>query len=251
MIGDALDRARPLPARPSATFDTMNTLQPEPLLLLARLLRPRAARPHRRGDQGDEARRRRRHRHDRADRLDARPARQALLRPRPLRRRRARVPARARGSSPATPTASTRSRRPRAAAGRYAPAIALERQAVDAIPLPQYVSRARRPLPRHRPAGARAAAVRADRRDRAAAAGERRHAPTSRSRSSRPTTASRSRQALARARVGRAERPVDRRRRRARLDARAERPLRRGAPLLEAARSGSARRTRSSSSTAA
>ena len=37
-------------------FDTMNRLRPEPLVLRAHLLRPRADRPHRRRDQGDEAR---------------------------------------------------------------------------------------------------------------------------------------------------------------------------------------------------
>ena len=113
---------------------------PEPLLLRAHLLRPRADRPHDRRDQGDEARDRRRLRRRRADRLDTRPARQALLRPRADRRRRARVPLRARGSSPTTPTASTRCRRRSPRAARYGRAIAAERQAVDAIPLPQYVA---------------------------------------------------------------------------------------------------------------
>ena len=59
-------------------------------------------------------------------------------------------------ATPDLPRLRLRPRRARAGrgarSGRYATAIALERQAVDAIPLPQYVARARRPLPRHRPA---------------------------------------------------------------------------------------------------
>ena len=72
--------------------------------------------------------------------MDARPARQALLEPRPLRRGRARVPPARTRSSRATPTGSTRSppRRPRA--GSSAPRSRSERAAVELNPLPQYVA---------------------------------------------------------------------------------------------------------------
>ena len=58
------------------------------------------------------------------------------------------------------------------------------------------------------------------------------------------------RASLALARAGAARAAVDRRRRRPRMGARAERPLRRGAAATRSARSGSGRATRSSSSTA-
>ena len=156
-------------------FDTMNKLRPS-LSSYARVSYGRELIGHTaRRDPRDEARRRRRHRRRRADRVDARPARQALLQPRPLRGGRARVPAGAPGLPRLRRTGSTRSRR-RSGRARTLPRrrSRLERQAVDAIPLPQYVA-ALGDLYRvtGRPR-ARAAPVRADRRDRAAAARERR-----------------------------------------------------------------------------
>ena len=76
----------------------------------------------------------------RAEGLDALPARQALLVDRPRRSRRAAVPRRARESFPATSTRSTRSPGSRRRRARSTAAIALEQQAVDPIPLPQYVA---------------------------------------------------------------------------------------------------------------
>ena len=124
----------------------------------------------------------------RADGLDARPARQALLQPRPLRRGRARVPARERGLPAATPTGSTRSPPAQAARGnaprRRSPPSA---RAVELDPAAAVRRRARRPVRGRRQAGARAAAVRADRRDREAAARERRaHRPRDRALPGRP-----------------------------------------------------------------
>ena len=104
------------------------------------------------------------------------------------RRRRARVPLRARGSSRTTPTASTRSPQAQAARGH-----ATRRRSRSSgrpstlIPLPQYVA-ALGDL--YRVTGhprARAPAVRADRRDREAAARERRpHRPRDRALPGRP-----------------------------------------------------------------
>ena len=185
-----------------------------------------------RGDPGDEARRRRRHRRGGADRLDARPARQAVLQPRPVSRRRARVPAR----PPGLPRLRVRARRARPGARRAR--VATGR--------------------RSPPSGRRST------RSRCRSTWPR--SATSTASPGRPVLARRQydligaiekllnangvktdleialfqvdhgialRHALARARLGHARAAVDRRRRRPRLGARPQRPLRRGAALLE------------------
>ena len=110
--------------------------------------------------------------------------------------------------------------RPRAARRRRDPAAAVRR-------------RPRRPLPRRGTTRGRTAPVRADRRDRAACSSRTASRPTSRPRSSTSTTASAC-ASRSRSRGGAGRAALDRRRRRARLGARAQRPLRRGAALLEA-----------------
>ena len=105
--------------RPSRRFDTMARLRPG-LSSYARVsyARELTRRPQAARSRAMTARGRRGRRRSRARRVDARPARQALLgRSAGSRRGRARVPARARRPFPATRTRSTRSRgrRPRAA----------------------------------------------------------------------------------------------------------------------------------------
>ena len=146
-------------------------------------------------------------------------------------RRRARVPAR----ELRLPELRLRARRARAGRGRARELPPRDRPRAPGgrpDPAAPVRGRARRPLPRHRASRAGAAAVRADRGDRAAAAGERRQdRPRDRALRRRPRH-----RAPARARAGahRAARPaLDRRRRRARLGAGPERPVLRGAALLE------------------
>ena len=127
-------------------------------------------------------------------------------------------------------TRSTRSPGSQAAPGTCRAAIAAEHAAVDRDPAAAVRRDARRPLPR-RPAsrGSAQQAVRADRRRSSGCSSRTASRPTSRPRSSTSTTGSACRHALALARPAQRERPVDRRRRRARLGARPQRPLRRGA----------------------
>ena len=125
-----------------------------------------------------------------------------------------------------------------AAKGHNRAAIALEQQAVDRIPLPQYVAQLG-DLYRVNGAGTEgAAAVRADRRDREAADRERRQdrsRDSSLRRRPRDPPAARSRTCAESARGA----PLDRRRRRARLGALSQRPMQRGArPLQQALRLG-------------
>ena len=121
-----------------------------------------------------------------------------------------------------------------AAKGHNRAAIALQQQAVDTIPLPQYVAQLGDLYRAERPAAAQAKqAVRADRRHRAAARRERRQ-----DRSRDGAVRCRPRHPPARrprARTyGPRRAPLDRRRRRARVGALPERPLRRSARPLEA-----------------
>ena len=139
ITGDALVELGRYPAAFEA-FDTMATLQPGPLLVCARLARPRAARPRARGDRDDEARR------------PGRPRARASPRP-----GRASSSASSTGRSAASAAAERQDRaalsvfpgyhyaldalaRIEAAKGHNRAAIALEQQAVDRIPLPQYVA---------------------------------------------------------------------------------------------------------------
>src|SRR5581483_701037 len=223
------DRARPVPdCLPRLRHD--DALAAQPLRVRPRLVRARAHRSHGGRDQGDEARARRRDGHRRAGGVDARAARQALLQPRPLPGRRARVPARGRD----LPQLRLRARR--AGDGRSGTRPAGERDRVRpprSRPDPAAAVRRdpRRPLPRHRPPRARRSAVRTDRRDRAPAARERRpRRPRDRAvrRRPRPPPA-----ACARPRSHRPARAtVDRRGRRAGVGARAERPVRARTALL-------------------
>ncbi len=191
-----------------ATFDRMVALKPSARLLRARLLRPRAARRRRR--------RRSRRWSSRSTRPAATPEPTAWThvelgnlhfdagRAAP---RGARIPRGARRFPGLRHRARGRAgpRRGRARPDRRG-ALALSRRAVDAVPLPQYVGHARRPLAARAATPRRRDAVRARRRDerlRARTAS----APSSRPRSSTSTTGSGSRDALARARAALRERP--------------------------------------------
>ena len=139
VIGDALARARPLPTGVRRLRHD-EAAQAEPLLVRARLLRPRAARPARRRPiKAMKLARRRRHRRARAARLDARPARQALLKHGTARRRRARVPRCARDLPRLRRTGSTRSRRSSSPAGTCGGDRRSSGARSRPIPLPQYV----------------------------------------------------------------------------------------------------------------
>ena len=107
-----------------------------------------------RGDRHDEARRPGFRGPGRAGGLGALPARQALLVDRPGRTPPSASIAPRCASSPATTTRSTRSPGSRPRKGHYRAAIALEQQAVDRIPLPQYVAQLGDLYRVDRPAGA-------------------------------------------------------------------------------------------------
>ena len=226
-----------------AAFDRMDRAPPEPLLVRARLLRPRAARRHEGRDRRDEARGRRGHRR----RASPPPGRTSSS---------ASSTSTTAASPPPSASTGTRSRRfpgypyaydalaqALAARGQAGQAIRLERRAVDAIPLPQYVAALGDLYAATGKPASRAGST-PDRRDRAAAERERRARPTSSSRCSTSTTASGSRTRSRWRGAAHARAAVDRRRRRARLGADAQRPLRRGPAATRTGRSASAPRTR-------
>ena len=241
ITGDALVELGRYPAAFEA-FDTMATLRPglssyarvsHGLELLGRV--PEAIETMKLAVAGVR-------RPGRARGLDALPARQALLVDRPRRCRRAPGPRRAQGL-PRLPLRARRALADRGGEGaRRRAAIALEQQAVDRIPLPQYVAQLGDLYRVDGQAAAGAQAVRADRRDRAAARRERRQ--------DRPRDGAvrrRPRHPPARRARARPHGPrraaLDRRRRRARVGPLPQRPLRRGARATRSRPSASARAT--------